>query len=61
MVGAHHFHTSAKLNSNIEELFLDLSERMVTTCEGVEKKTATRRNVVVVEQEAPPPKTGCCG
>ena len=61
LVGAKHFQTSAKLNHNIEELFLDLSERMVTTSEGIEKKTANRRSVVVVEQEPAPVKTGCCG
>jgi len=62
MVGAQHFLTSAKNNTNIEELFLDLSERMVKASEATEKRTLPRRNVVVVEEEeAPPVKTGCCG
>lgn len=61
-VGAQHFHTSAKNNTNIEELFLDLSDRMVKASEAVEKKLPPRRNVVVVEEEAAAPtKTGCCG
>ena len=62
MVGAQHFHTSAKNNTNIEDLFLDLSDRMVKASEGAEKKPPPRRNVVVVEDEAVTlPKTGCCG
>jgi len=61
LVGAHHFHTSAKLNHNIEELFLDLSERMVAATETfVRKPSSMRRNVVVVEDPVPA-KTGCCG
>ncbi|ODN01915.1 Ras-related protein Rab-21 [Orchesella cincta] len=67
LVGAKHYHTSAKLNHNIEELFLDLSERMVSISEGQQRKPTTRRNVVVVENSdtsASVPesnKTGCCG
>jgi len=60
-VGAHHFQTSAKLNHNIEELFLDLSERMVAATETFVRKPSMRRNVVVVEQDPVPAKTGCCG
>jgi hypothetical protein len=49
---------------NIEELFLDLSERMVAANVGAQRKQSSRRNVVVVEQEtssAPQSKIGCCG
>lgn len=67
LVGAKHFLTSAKLNHNVEELFLDLSERMVSTSEGHQRKPSTRRNVVVVDNSDEPTttpesnKTGCCG
>lgn len=69
-VGAMHFHTSAKLNQNIEEMFLDLTYRMIQHADEVEQKStlsrtnSTRRNVVVVEDEAEqsqPVKSSCCG
>lgn len=69
-MGAVHFQTSAKLNENIEEMFLDLTRRMMVHADEVEEKTAltrsnsTRRNVVVVEDEAEQshtPKSSCCG
>ncbi|XP_053970514.1 ras-related protein Rab-21 [Hylaeus anthracinus] len=68
-VGAMHFHTSAKLNQNIEEMFLDLTQQMMQHADEVEQKStltrtnSTRRNVVVVEDEAEetePVKTSCC-
>jgi Ras-related protein Rab-21 len=63
LVGATNFFTSAKNNVNIEELFLDLSERMVAASEGEEPQptTGSRRNVVVVDQEFPSAKQSCCG
>jgi len=69
-VGAKHFHTSAKLNQGIEEMFLELSHRMIERAmENDQQKASslgrsgsTRRNVVVVEdEEAAQPKPGCCG
>ncbi|XP_076246796.1 RAS oncogene family member Rab21 [Calliopsis andreniformis] len=69
-VGAMHYHTSAKLNQNIEEMFLDLTRRMMQHADEVEQKStltrtsSTRRNVVVVEDEAEetePVKSSCCG
>lgn len=69
-VGAKHFHTSAKLNQGIEEMFLELSHRMIERAmENDQQKASslgrsgsTRRNVVVVEdEEAAQPKSGCCG
>lgn len=71
-VGAKHFHTSAKLNQGIEEMFLELSHRMIERAmENDQQKASslgrsgsTRRNVVVVEDEeeaAARPKPGCCG
>ncbi|XP_046735292.1 ras-related protein Rab-21 [Diprion similis] len=69
-VGAVHFHTSAKQNQNIEEMFLDLTRRMMAHADIVEQKStltrsnSTRRNVVVVEDEAEqerPASSSCCG
>jgi len=67
-VGAKHFHTSAKLNKGIEELFLDLSKRMMEKVEQDTQKGSMRtgsqrnRNVVIVDDEAAQPaKSGCCG
>ncbi|XP_015519520.1 ras-related protein Rab-21 [Neodiprion pinetum] len=69
-VGAVHFHTSAKQNQNIEEMFLDLTRRMMVHADMVEQKStltrsnSTRRNVVVVEDEAEqerPASSSCCG
>ncbi|XP_050394869.1 ras-related protein Rab-21 [Patella vulgata] len=65
-VGAKHFHTSAKLSRGIEELFLDLSKRMI---EKADEDSATknnksgansRRSVVVVDDEQPTQKSGGC-
>lgn len=69
--GAMHFHISAKLNENIEEMFLQLTLRMIEHADLVEQKStlartrsSIRRNVVVVEdenEEAEPVKSSCCG
>lgn len=68
-VGAMHFHTSAKLNQNIEEMFLDLTRRMMQHADQAEQKStltrtnSTRRNVVVVEDEmeqSQPTRSSCC-
>lgn len=71
-VGAKHFHTSAKLNRGIEELFLELSQRMIERAQAIDLQKAsslgrsgsTRRGVVVVEDDdeaVTQTKTGCCG
>ncbi|XP_015116076.1 ras-related protein Rab-21 [Diachasma alloeum] len=70
-VGAAHFHTSAKQNRNIEEMFLDLTRRMIAHADETEqlktnlnRTSSTRRNVVVVEDEAEQTQTtksSCCG
>jgi len=73
-VGATHFHTSAKLNKGIEEMFLELSQQMMERAQENDSQKANilgrsssmRRNVVVVEDELantgqPEIKTGCCG
>ncbi|KAK2173874.1 hypothetical protein NP493_843g00019 [Ridgeia piscesae] len=66
-VGAKHFHTSAKLDKGIEELFLDLSKRMLEKAGEVEQKangtnrsTSARRNVVIVDDEPEQKSRGCC-
>ncbi|XP_054274881.1 ras-related protein Rab-21-like [Macrosteles quadrilineatus] len=72
-VGATHFHTSAKLNKGIEEMFLELSKQMMERAQESDVQKANilgrtssmRRNVVVVEDELaasqPETKTSCCG
>lgn len=67
--GAMHFHISAKLSENIEEMFFQLTLRMIEHADLMEQKStltrtsSTRRNVVVVEDEAEesePTKSSCC-
>lgn len=64
-----HFNTSAKLNQNIEEMFLDLTRRMMERADEAEQKStltrtnSTRRNVVMVEEESEhtqPSRGSCC-
>ncbi|XP_076466882.1 ras-related protein Rab-21-like [Babylonia areolata] len=67
-VNAKHFHSSAKLNRGVEELFLDLSKEMITKSEGTLLRQGRpggrgrRNNVVVVDdsKEEPPMKSGNC-
>eukprot|EP00043_Microstomoeca_roanoka_P019128 m.211807 g.211807 ORF g.211807 m.211807 type:complete len:197 (+) comp16942_c5_seq2:185-775(+) len=58
-VGAKHFHTSARLNRGVDEMFLDLAKRLVDQ-EPKAAKTLSRVSVVVQEDVPPPPKGGCC-
>lgn len=72
-VGATHFHTSAKLNRGIEEMFLELSKQMMERAHESDLQKANilgrtssmRRNVVVVEDDSasmqPETKSSCCG
>lgn len=68
-VKANHFLTSAKQNRGIEELFLDLTRRMIEVSEANDHRGNSlgrggnqRRNVVVVDDEEPQQqKSGCCG
>lgn len=68
-VGAKHFLTSAKFNRGIEELFLDLSKRMIEVAESNDEHRASslgrggaqRRNVVIVDEEPQQQRSGCCG
>ncbi|KAL1130896.1 hypothetical protein AAG570_012137 [Ranatra chinensis] len=70
-VGAVHVHTSAKQNKGIEEMFLDLTQRMMQRAQEQEVQKATelirtnsmRRNIIVIDEteEPPPPTRSCCG
>lgn len=66
-VNAKHFHTSAKMNRGIEELFLELTKRMIEVAESNDRASSLgragnqRRNVVIVDDEPQPQKSGCCG
>jgi len=71
-VGAKHFHTSAKMNRGIEELFLDLSKNMIEKSEasntlgrGSARPGSTNRKsaVLVVDDSTAElgEKKGCCG
>jgi len=73
-VGARHFHTSAKLNKGIEEMFFDLAKRMLEQTKtqnsapasqvGSGSKPSKRsRNVVIVSddhQSQQQKSGGCC-
>jgi Ras-related protein Rab-21 len=73
-VGAKHFNTSAKLNKGLDELFLDLSRRMIErvdeealTSRGMTRSASSRRNVVTIVDEdqqresSSSARSGCCG
>uniref|UniRef100_A0A672QMJ2 RAB21, member RAS oncogene family n=1 Tax=Sinocyclocheilus grahami TaxID=75366 RepID=A0A672QMJ2_SINGR len=69
-VGAKHYHTSAKLNKGIEELFLDLCKRMMEMAQAEERSrgngashtSTARRGVQIVDDEPQTamPAGGCC-
>ncbi|KAK2151899.1 hypothetical protein LSH36_347g04025 [Paralvinella palmiformis] len=66
-VGAKHFHTSAKTNKGIEDMFLELCKRMIEKAEengqksGMVRSPSARRNIVTIVDDEPQPKKGCCG
>lgn len=67
-VKAKHFMTSAKQNRGIEELFLDLTRRMIEVAEANDQQVNSlgrggnqRRNVVIVDDEPQQQRSGCCG
>lgn len=65
-VGARHHHTSAKLNRGIEEMFLDLSQQMISKADEKPKNGSgpgsRRNNITVVDDtQIPGQKSGCCG
>jgi len=67
-VGAKHFFTSAKINKGIEEMFLDLAQRMIDVAQTNDEERATtlnrtssRRNVLTIGDEpSTTQKSGCC-
>lgn len=68
-VGAKHFHTSAKINKGIEEMFLDLAQRMIEVAQVNDQqrvsnlgRSSSRRNMLIVDDSpSPPQKSSCCG
>lgn len=72
-VGAKHFHTSAKLNKGIEEMFFELSKQMLerqgrsdakVSRDGMADRGNNRRKNVVIVDEQPAQRQsggGCCG
>lgn len=70
-VGAVHFHTSAKMNTGIEEIFMSLCRMMI---EKLDKQNAdnsitlnrsgsTRRTVIIDDEDVPPSEGSsrwCC-
>jgi len=66
-VGAKHYHTSAKLNKGIDELFLDLTKRMIAKGVGTQQKQSQSTSgalTVGIEEQNPAiserDRTGCC-
>ncbi|XP_062511514.1 ras-related protein Rab-21-like [Corticium candelabrum] len=64
-VGAKHFHTSAKLNKGIEDMFLDLCKRMIERAPkaGIGAGMGTyggQRGVDIIDDEPERRNGGCC-
>jgi len=70
-VGAVHFHTSAKMNSGIEELFLRLCRMMIEKSDKqnvddlvtLNRSGSTRRTLVIDDEDAMPSEGSsrwCC-
>jgi len=69
-VGAVHFHTSAKMNSGIEELFLSLCRMMIEKSDKqnddlvtLNRSGSTRRTLVIDDEDAVPSEGSsrwCC-
>ncbi|NWI95758.1 RAB21 protein, partial [Pitta sordida] len=67
-VCAKHYHTSAKQNKGIEELFLDLCKRMIETAQvderargnGSSQSGMARRGVQIIDDEPQVQSTGGC-
>lgn len=70
-VGAVHFHTSAKMNTGIEEIFLSLCRMMIEKADKqsadnlvmLNRSGSTRRTIVIDDEDAPPleePTRWCC-
>lgn len=70
-VGAVHFHTSAKMNTGIEEIFLSLCRMMIEKADKqnadnlvmLNRSGSTRRTIVIDDEDAPSleePSRWCC-
>ncbi|XP_069798116.1 ras-related protein Rab-21-like [Narcine bancroftii] len=67
-VGAKHFHTSAKMNQGIEELFLHICKRMLEVAQAEEaaresdsaRMGRTRRGIQIIDDEPEPRSSGSC-
>ncbi|XP_078277108.1 ras-related protein Rab-21-like [Rhinoraja longicauda] len=67
-VGAKHFHTSAKINKGIEELFLDICKNMLEVAEAEEaargsdstRTSSARRGIQIIDDEPEPLSSGSC-
>jgi len=60
-VGAKHYHTSAKLNKGVNELFLELTQRMVSMNQSGGSQAAPSKPGFRFEDETKKEKSGCCG
>jgi len=64
-VGAKHYSTSAKLNKGLEELFLDLTKRMLQASSvsdggGGSVGSSSRSKIIIAPEEEDKPKSSCC-
>mmetsp|Transcript_21180 Transcript_21180/g.22980 ORF Transcript_21180/g.22980 Transcript_21180/m.22980 type:complete len:201 (-) Transcript_21180:105-707(-) len=61
-VGATHFHTSAKLNKGLDEVFQSLASKMLEKKGGKDKSGAgaTKQKLVIVDAPEPKKTGGCC-
>ncbi|KAH9540197.1 hypothetical protein CY35_15G098700 [Sphagnum magellanicum] len=65
-IGATHFVTSAKLNTGINEVFLDVAHRVLEQRKSHGPETAAvnprRKSMVIVDKQSPdpPPPSKCC-
>ena len=75
-MGALHFNTSAKLNNGIDEMFLHLSQQMMSKMDervkntpglsagnGMRGNSSSGGGISIVDDSEllPPKKSGCCG
>jgi len=58
-VGAKHFHTSAKLNKGVNEMFLDLTKRMLQSSPAP-LQTQKSKGLVMEDDSKAKKKEGCC-
>lgn len=63
-IGASHFVTSAKLNTGIDDVFLDITNRVLDHRNNITESSASmqgRRGMLIIEDEpSSPPQSKCC-